>query len=105
MTMCHRYLCAFLGALAFGGAGKAVQAGPITQGDILVTQGNFGGSSLKEFTPTGTFVQTITLPMPGDGGARGVVVDSNGNVQIYNGTFSPFLTIYNPNTGAFTNTA
>ena len=51
-------------------------------------------------------MQTFTVPVApgGDSYARGIGTDVNGNVQIYNGTFSPYLTTLNPaGAGSFTN--
>ena len=77
-------------------------AGPLTPGDILVSDEVFSGNGrIREFTSSGQLVQTFTFPLaPGDGQPRSITVDTNGNIQIYNGTFSPFLTTLNPVTGA-----
>jgi hypothetical protein len=98
VSRCRRLLCPFLTAVAFLAAAP-IQAAPFTQGNILVTS----NQNLLEYTRTGTLVQTIPLPTPGDGGARGVVLDANGNAQIYNGTFNAFLTTYDPNANSFSN--
>jgi PEP-CTERM motif len=75
----------------------------ITTGNILVTGGN---GTLYEFTPSGGFVQSTGIATQGGTEVlRDVVVDSNGNVQLYNGTFSPTLTSYNPNNGTSTQTS
>jgi hypothetical protein len=79
-------------------------AGPLTQGDFLVSDEVFSGNGngrIREFTSSGQLVQTFTFPLaPGDGQPRSITVDSNGNIQIYNGTFTPYLTTVNPLTGA-----
>jgi hypothetical protein len=77
-------------------------AAPLTPGDILVNDETFGPGRLREFTPSGVLVQTFAVPTApgGDTQPRDVAVDVNGNVQVYNGTFSPYLTTINPVTGA-----
>ena len=62
-------------------------------------------SILREYTPTGTLVQTFSVPFApgGDSYIRGIATDTSGNVQIYNGTFSPYLTTLDPTTSSFTN--
>src|SRR4051812_37476103 len=77
-------------------------AAELNPNDILVSIGNsLAGSfvqldSVREFTPAGSLVQTI--PFNYNGGSypstdylRDIVVDPNGQIQAYNGTFSPFL--------------
>ena len=82
-------------------------AGSLTPGDILVSSTtDLQTNVLREFTPTGTLVQTFTVPTApgGDAYIRGIATDATGNVQIYNGTFSPFLTTLDPTgSGTFTN--
>ncbi len=78
-----------------------------TPGDILVSSTtDLQTSILREYTPTGTLVQTFSVPIApgGDAYARGIATDAAGNVQIYNGTFSPYLTTLNPaGSGSFSN--
>ncbi len=81
-------------------------AGSFTPGDILVTtSSDLQTSFLREYTPTGTLVQSFLVPIApgGDSYSRGVATDSSGNAQIYNGTFSPYLTTLDPSTGTFSN--
>src|SRR5262245_14832486 len=79
-------------------AGPA-HAGPLTTGNILVSDEVFGTQGrIREFTPSGVLVQAFTFPTTGQ--PRDIVVDANGNIQIYNGTFTPALTTLNPATGA-----
>jgi sugar lactone lactonase YvrE len=94
------YLAAVASWIAMGLG--AAQAAPLVPGDILVSDEVFGGNGrIREFTPAGVLVQTFTFPTaPGDGQPRGIAVDSNGNIQIYNGTFHPVLTTLDPATGA-----
>jgi PEP-CTERM motif len=78
----------------------------LTPGDILVSSTtDLSTSILREYTPTGTLVQTFSVPVApgGDSYIRSIATDTAGNVQIYNGTFNPFLTTLNPTTSSFTN--
>src|SRR5690349_21658231 len=78
-----------------------LQAGPLTAGDILVSDiGFFNPSGVFEYTTMGSRVQTLAIPRLDDGSARGLTVNAAGNVLLFNGTFGPFLTSYNPVTGA-----
>src|SRR5262245_5438009 len=84
---------------------RAAWADPPTPGNILVSTEIFGGSSdntVREFTRAGTLVQTFG-PVPtgpgGDGSTRDLYVDGAGRVQIFNGTFSPYLTTLTPAAG------
>jgi hypothetical protein len=81
-------------------------AGSFTPGDILVSSTtDLQTSILREYTPTGTLVQTFSVPVApgGDSYIRGIATDTSGNAQIYNGTFNPYLTTLNPTTGTFSN--
>lgn len=83
-------------------APSAARAAPFTVGNVLVST----QQKIIEYTPAGAVVQTITIPTGGgDGGARDLIRDKNGNVQIYNGTFSPQLTQYNPSSATFSHQA
>jgi hypothetical protein len=79
----------------------------LTPGDILVSSTtDLDTSLIREYTTTGQLVQTFTAPVaPGIGtAARGIVTDASGNVQIYNGTFTPTLTTLDPTgAGSFSN--
>lgn len=74
----------------------------LTPGNILVTHSPNGVGEkalLQEYTRTGTLVRSVELPDFSEGDyadVRDVVLDHNGNVQIYNGTSSPRLTTYDP---------
>jgi hypothetical protein len=76
---------------------------PFTPGNILVTSGIiFSGKYLAEYTPGGTLVQDIIVPFPtaNNGNisyyAGDLVVDKNGEVEIYNGSdAASYLTGYN----------
>jgi hypothetical protein len=76
------------------GAGSPVGAGPLTAGDFLVSDGS--RRAIYEYSPDGRRVQIISLPPTPDRYNRGVVVDAAGNIQVYNGTFTPTLSTYDP---------
>ncbi len=81
-------------ALLFIAVSQPANADPLTAGNILVTSGD----TLFEYTPFGIQVQSIAVPCceaPPEN-ARDIIVDQNGNVQVYNGTADPFLSTYNP---------
>jgi hypothetical protein len=83
------------------------RADPLTPGNFLVSDETFGAPGrVREFTPSGDLVQTFTFPSPapgGDGQPRSIIVDSNSNIQIYNGTFHPVLTTLDPVSGTVVN--
>jgi hypothetical protein len=97
-----------LAALALLPAAGPAAAAPITQGNILVSDEVLSGPGrVREFTPAGVLVQTFVLAVNplSDGPPRDLVVDANGNVQIYNGTLSPALISLDPvAAGVFRNT-
>lgn len=87
-------------------ASPSAWAGSLTPGDILVSSTqDLQTNVLREYTPTGSLVQTFSVPIApgGDSFIRGIATDSAGNVQIYNGTFSPYLTTLNPSSDSFSN--
>lgn len=83
-------------SLVAGCAVSAVHAAPTT--NILVT--DFDGGTLSEFTRDGSLVRQVAIPSM-DSGLRDVVQGSDGQVHMFNGTFNPSLTSFNPNTGQF----
>jgi hypothetical protein len=95
-------------ALALG-AEATTRAGSLTPGDLLVsTQSIFSGNgslgeSVLEYTTGGSLVQQFAVPYPGGRpiteDVRGIVANSAGQVQIFNGTFSPYLTTLTPTPG------
>jgi hypothetical protein len=93
--------------LWFATTSPSAWAGSLTPGDILVSSTtDLQTSILREYTPTGTLVQTFSVSVApgGDAYSRGIATDTSGNVQIYNGTFAPFLTTLNPaGSGSFSN--
>lgn len=83
------------------------QLAAFTLGNLLVTSSPSNQPSmLYEFTPTGLMVQSAAISHPStviSERARDVVLDANGNAAIYNGTFDPRLTTYDPVTGTVSN--
>ncbi|MCH8046015.1 MAG: tandem-95 repeat protein [Planctomycetes bacterium] len=78
-------------------------ADPFSLGNILLVITSVGRQSLlREFTPQGDLVRSFAITP--DSGPRDVVIDSRGNAQIYNGTFSPRLTTVDGRTGKMTQT-
>jgi hypothetical protein len=58
---------------------------------------------IREFTPAGDLVRSLDTPSVGGlDSARDVVVSPNGDIQLFNGTFSPRLDTYHPDTGTWT---
>lgn len=54
-----------------------------------------------EYTPTGTVVQSLSIPAPHDSDAlRGITVDGYGLVDVFDGTFYPSLARIDPANGA-----
>lgn len=72
----------------------SVTAQPFNQDSYLVSADN----NLFEFSPTGAQIQVIPIPRPNGERSRDIVVTTSGEVAVYNGTFSPVLSIYNPET-------
>lgn len=63
---------------------------------LVTTDGSFPQQALKEFTPAGALVRSVVVP-PGGAAedARDLLLDTSGNVLIYNGTNDPYLSTYN----------
>lgn len=74
-------------------------AAPLTPGNIIVSNSPFGSQALFEYTPGGSRVQQIPIVPAGNG--RDLVIDRDGRVQIYNGTFGPSLTAYDAVSNTF----
>src|SRR5262245_66570108 len=69
-------------------------------GNLLVSvYGSYPQNQFREYTPTGSLVRTVNVPMPTGSTswdeARDITVDSAGKVSSYNGTFTPSLATYN----------
>lgn len=65
-------------------------AGPFTAGNIITTE----QSRVVEYTREGLLVQSINIPASGD--ARDLIMDEQGRVHVFNGTFNPVLSTYDP---------
>jgi PEP-CTERM motif len=90
----------------FATTSPSAWAGSLTPGDILVSSTtDLQTSILREYTPTGTLVQTFSVPVApgGDAYSRGIATDTSVNVHIYNWTCSPYLTTLDPTTSTFSN--
>jgi hypothetical protein len=84
--------------------GLTNQLQPFTSGGILVSCEN----TLSEYTADGKLVQAIPVPYPGSSPNTqlrmgDIVLDRSGEVEIYNGDFSPYLTSYNFKQSAWRN--
>lgn len=70
-------------------------------GDLLFCS----NSKLYEYTPAGSLVSTRDIPYPASNSGteypRGIVVDGNQDIQVYNGTFAPYLSTYHTATGTW----
>lgn len=77
----------------------SVRADPVLPGNILVSQHT--NRSVLEYTPTGNLLQQFVVPYPTSPieSLRDIVVDGAGRIQIYNGTFDPYLTTLTPTVG------
>ena len=71
----------------------------------MVSDDDPSTGKIFKYTPSGTLVQTFSVPTGSGAGSqlRDVVEDGNGNLEIYNGTFTANLTTLNPTTGAIFN--
>ncbi|WP_461507104.1 PEP-CTERM sorting domain-containing protein [Rhodopirellula baltica] len=86
-------------ALLFGNSTSAAVLGA---GNLIVTDS--ASNSVREFTLGGSLVQSFTVIPPGENELpKGLKVDADGNVQIFNGTFSPELATIDAATGVQTN--
>jgi len=74
-------------------------AKPPAEGSLLVGNNN----ELQEFTYDGVFVRSFAVPYPGGRPGtewtRDLTVDRDGQVNVFNGTFQPYLSVLNPRTG------
>jgi hypothetical protein len=76
-----------------------LNAAPLTSGDFLVSDEVLSSNGrIREFTPTGVLVQTLTFTSVGQ--PRDIAVDVSGYIHIYDGTFTPRLTTLHPTSGA-----
>jgi len=73
-----------------------------TKGNLLITNDKTD-SGVCEFTPAGKLVQQLRVPLIDKGTAgkerRGLAVDGKGRLHIFNGTWQPYLSTYDPASG------
>jgi len=83
-------------AVSFG-VGTTLAFSVIDANDILVSNDGL----IYDYTRSGTLVQEISVPYP-DGirptteRNRDLIMMDDGRIAVFNGTFSPYLSIYNP---------
>lgn len=79
---------------------KPAISGPFGSGNLLISTEEGVccpfTSTIHEFTPGGGLVQTLIVPRPGDTHARDLAIDDSGLLQVFNGTFDPWLSTYSP---------
>jgi len=100
-SWCGRLWIVFAWALHSG-----LGAATFTAGNILVNQAHVSGPYfVYEYTPGGSLVQTIEIPWPGttppgpgDTPPHDLVIDGAGLLHLFNGSFTPYLSTYNPGT-------
>ena len=66
-------------------------------------------SSISVRTPSGTILQQIPVPYPGGARpateyTRDLVMMEDGRIAVFNGTFDPYLSIYDPQSASWTHT-
>ena len=66
----------------------------LTPGNLLVTSES--NNTVQEYDPSGQFVQEFATSQVGSEKPRDVSVDSNGDIQVYYGTFNPTLDTIHP---------
>jgi hypothetical protein len=92
----HHSSCIISVALVVGGK-HALAAVTFNPADVLVSTNN----QVREYTPTGTLVQTIPVPWPNGirdvtERTRDLTITPSGKVAVFNGTFTPYLSLYDP---------
>jgi hypothetical protein len=91
-----------LAVLTWLAGGTSLSADPITAGSLLISETNGGADGIIfEYSRTGTLLQTFHVPPApgGDSGVQSIVLDGDGRIEVYNGTFSPYLTTVTPSAG------
>ena len=86
---------ASLAALA---AVRVASAAPFGQDSILVS---IEDDQIREYGPTGTLIQTISVPYPinpapSSARVRDLVITQSGQLAIFNGTFDPYVSVHDP---------
>ena len=83
-------------------------AAALDPANILVAAAT--GNTVSEYTPSGTLVRIIQFTygsrnysdlFASSESLRGITVDGYGQIAAFNGTFTPFLSRFNPDNGAF----
>jgi PKD repeat protein len=71
---------------------------PFLGGDLIVTKSESGsaGHFFREYRPDGTLVRQVNIPNVDGGYSRDVAVTEAGRLVVYNGTFNPSLSVYDP---------
>jgi hypothetical protein len=78
----------------------SIRASSLGNGNVLACSNGI----IYEYTPSGQLLQTISVPLQGGTEyARDLVVDPSGKLLVYNGTFTPQLSTYDPVTNSWTN--
>lgn len=82
--------------------GPAIRASTDGARNLLVSTND----QIHELTTDGELVDTILVPYPGGSRpgterVRDLVVDPEGRILVYNGTFDPFLSTYDPSAGTW----
>jgi hypothetical protein len=86
-------------------AGLAMMLGsPDTRANIVIDPDNILVTyfqSIREYTRDGTLVQSIPVPYPdeprpGTEWLKDVAMLADGRMAVFNGTFSPYMSIFNP---------
>lgn len=89
------------------GGPLAARAAELTPGNLLVTVSMAYDSTIREYTPTGSLVQSTVVPYPvtprpSSEVVRDIVMTPNGCVAIFNGSTDPYLTRWTPGPDAWT---
>jgi hypothetical protein len=88
----HFILAACLGSLA-----SEAQSATLHDGNLLISSGN----TLYEVKPAGLQLQSFAIPYPGGTrpiteAARDIIMGGDGRIHVYNGTFDPVLSSFDP---------
>lgn len=105
-----RALLSLLLSMGIASAAQMAAATPFAPGNILVIRRDGSVSTtwaLAEYTSTGTLVQKFAVPYPtgpypATERPRGLALAPDGRVAIFNGTFDPYLSIFDPSNGVWT---
>jgi Domain of unknown function (DUF4347)/Cadherin-like/WD40-like Beta Propeller Repeat len=86
-------------AITAGNTAPVIPSGGTASGNIFVT----ANQAIQEYSPIGTLIRSIPIPSNNEtsGYARDLIIDDQGRFHVYNGTFSPILSTYNPTTSTW----